>query len=647
MRSGTASTTTPSEATDLETLLVSQGLVTGEQIQKARRIIGRLQTPMPVGEVLIELGQLARSELERVVKAHRSSLSLVQILHEDGVLKDSGLNAYREIKVLNPALSDREILLGQNIVTEEQFLQALRTKFDIPYVEPEVSLVDASLINKVSLPYLIRNRILPFRITDGYLTAIMADPLDLGLIHELERLYSVAVKPCGAPSEKIIEALETLDRLRHSEGEEVSTNLQYRDMKDMPEDDESGEGAIKIVDYLLYQAIAAGASDLHIEPFQSKVRVRQRTDGVMRKLTDLPADFGGRIGSRVKILGGMDIAERRLHQDGRFCVKVDGREIDIRVSTYASMFGETLVLRLLDRARGLVPLDSLGFEPRILSMLRDIVLRTSSGLVMVTGPTGSGKTTTMYSFVDCINDDTLKVITCENPVEYVLEGTTQCSVNEKVGPTFADSLRAMVRQDPDVIVVGEIRDSLTANLAAEAALTGHKVLSTFHTEDAVTAVIRLLELGVEPFLVSSTLSCVIAQRLVRRICDHCRQAGECSKKDLRFLGLSDAEVRSFPVSAGTGCSACNQTGYRGRVGIHEFMVLDDDFRDAILRRCSSRELRALAKNLPGFVTLQEDGILKVVAGKTTLSEIADNAPRDLGARPLAVIQEVAQMRRAT
>jgi len=647
MAGRTPSTTTPSEGTDLETLLVAQSLVTDEQIVRARRIIGRLQNPLPVGEVLIELGQIARSELERVVKAHRSTLSLAQILHQDGVLKDRGLIAYQEAKAMTPALSDRDILLGQKIVTEEQFLQALRTKFDIPYVEPEVSLVDASLINKVSLPYLIRNRILPFRIADGCLTAIMADPLDVGLIHEIERLYSLPVKPCGAPSEKIVEALETLDRLRHSDGEEVTTTLQYRDMKEMPEDDESGEGAIKIVDYLLYQAIAAGASDLHIEPVQSKLRVRQRIDGVIHKLTDLPADFGARIASRVKVLGGMDIAEHRLHQDGRLFVKADGREIDVRVSTYVSMFGETLVLRLLDRARGLMPLDSLGFEPRILSMLRDIVLRASSGLVMVTGPTGSGKTTTMYSLIDYINDDTLKVITCENPVEYVLDGTTQCSVNEKIGPTFADSLRAIVRQDPDVIVVGEIRDTLTANLAAEAALTGHKVLATFHTEDAVTAIIRLLELGVEPFMVSSTLSCVIAQRLVRRICDHCRKAGEYSKKDLRFLGLSDAELRSLPVCEGAGCPACSQTGYRGRAGIHEVMLLDDDFRDAILRRCSSRELRALAKNLPGFMTLQEDGILKVVAGTTTLSEIADNVPRDPGARPLAVMQEVAQIRRAT
>jgi type IV pilus assembly protein PilB len=361
----------------------------------------------------------------------------------------------------------------------------------------------------------------------------------------------------------------------------------------------------------------------------------------LRKLTDLPVDFALRVAARVKVLAGADIAERRQHQDGRIFVRIEGREVDIRLSTYASMFGETLVMRILDSRRGLVSLDALGFQPRALSLLMEVVLRTSSGLILVTGPTGSGKTTTLYSFVDYVNDESEKVITCEDPVEYVLAGITQCSVNEKTGPTFANSLRAIVRQDPDTIVVGEIRDRTTAELGVQAALTGHKVFSTFHTEDAVGAGVRLLEMGVEPFLVASTLGCVLAQRLVRRLCPHCARPEEPSAKDLRFLGLGRDEIRGLQIHTGAGCAKCGNSGYSGRLGIHEMMWPDDEFRDAVLRRASTLELRALARKLPGFLTLQEDAVLKVVAGKTTFPEIVDNVPRDSNARALATLRDVA------
>ncbi len=387
-----------------------------------------------------------------------------------------------------------------------------------------------------------------------------------------------------------------------------------------------------------------GASDLHIEPKAKKLTVRARVDGVIQPLTELAPDLAPRIVSRVKILAGVDIAERRRHQDGRIFLRVEGREVDIRVSTYASMFGETIVMRLLDRNKGLVAVEGLGFEPSILDALRELVLRTASGLVLVTGPTGSGKTTTLYSLVDHVMDPEVKVISCEDPVEYVLNDAVQCSVNEKSGPTFADSLRAILRQDPDIIVVGEVRDKTTASLAVEAALTGHKVYSTFHTEDAVAAVVRLLEMGLEPFLVASTLNCIIAQRLVRRLCKHCLCEGKLSRKDLRFLGLQKNDLDGAAIMGGAGCAQCGNTGYQGRMGIHEMLLPDDDFRDAILRRASSKELRALARKLPYFLTLQEDGVLKVAAGKTSASEIADTVPRDQDARSLATLKEIGETR---
>jgi type IV pilus assembly protein PilB len=625
----------------IERLLIEEHLVTRDQIDRAHRVIAHMQKPRPIGEVLVRLGILANAEYDRVVRLHRSKLGLVDILQETGSLDEAGIQAYREASKESPHRTERDILMGDGLVEEERLLQAISTKYDIPYVEPDVSLVDISLLSKVSIPYLLRHHILPFRMIDGSLNAMMADPLDRDIITELERTYGTPVKPCAAPSRKITEALETLEYLRESRDEEISTSLQYHEIRELPEGDEEGEGAIRIVDYLLTQAISLAASDIHVEPLETKVRVRVRIDGSIRHLTDLPGDFAARIGSRIKVLAGMDIAERRLHQDGRFFVKADGGEIDIRVSSYASMFGETIVLRLLDRHRGLIPLGALGFQPSVFKLLKDLVLRSSSGMVLLTGPTGSGKTTSMYSFVDYVNNDQLKVISCENPVEYVLEGTTQCSVNEKTGPTFADSLKAIVRQDPDIILVGEIRDSVSVRLAAEAALTGHKVFSTFHTEDSVAAVTRLLEMGIEPFLVSSTLSCIVAQRLVRRICENCRRPAKYTKEDLRYLGLTADDLHQMPVFEGAGCPECQQTGYRGRIGIYEVIVLDDDFRDATLSRPPSKVLRAVARNIQGFLTLQEDGLLKVFKGETTLSEVADKVPRDADNRNIEEIRRIA------
>jgi type IV pilus assembly protein PilB len=377
------------------------------------------------------------------------------------------------------------------------------------------------------------------------------------------------------------------------------------------------------------------------------VRVRVRVDGALQDLTDLPAGFAPQVTSRVKVLAGANIAERRLHQDGRIAVRIDGREVDIRVSCYASTYGETIVMRLLDRRRGLVPIDELGFEPRVLSMMRDITLRTASGMVLVTGPTGSGKTTTLYSFVDYVNASDLKIISCEDPVEYVLDGVTQCSVNARSGPTFADSLRAIVRQDPDIIVVGEVRDPETAGLAVECALTGHKVYSTFHTEDAVGAVIRLLDMRIEPYLVSSVLSCVTAQRLVRRVCAHCRRPGVSRPEDLRFLGIGRSDLGGFNLAEGAGCERCAGSGFQGRMGIHEVLVPDDDFRDAVLRRAPSKELRQLARRIPTFITLHEAGLLRASQGDTTLAEVVANAPLDTGARPIESLVEAVGLGRLT
>ncbi len=647
---GAADSAASAEAmTGLESLLIQESSITRGQIERARRIAARLREPKPILEILVQLGELARVDQERIARLYRSRLDIAEILQEEGALSEQGLNVYREAKARSPELTARRILVDGGHTSEEQFLRALAAKHDLAYLEPEAALVQDKLLSKVSLPYLARHKALPYRLVDGVLTVVMNDPLKADLIRELERIYGVPVKPACAVGPSILAALERAAGRMHGGEEEAEgvVTLKYREIQEVEETEEIGAEAVRIVDHVFFRAISMGASDIHIEPREKEIRVRVRVDGVLHPLLDIPADFAPRIASRVKVLCGADLAERRLHQDGRIFVKAGGKEVDMRVSTYASVFGETLVIRLLDRARGLLPLDGLGFEPAVLSLLKEVGLRASSGLVLVTGPTGSGKTTTMYSFVDSMLDDTLKVITCEDPVEYVLDGTTQCSVNQKTGPTFVDSLRAMLRQDPDVIVVGEIRDRVTAELGVEAALTGHKVLSSFHTEDSVSAVLRLLEMGIEPFLVASTLTCVVAQRLIRRVCPHCRDRSSASRKDLRYLGLSREDLASVYLVEGSGCEHCRNTGYRGRLGIHEVLLLGDDFRDGILSRAPSRELRALARRTPGFMTLEEAGLLRAAAGATTLSEVADNVPRDAGVRTMAELGEIATKRSAT
>ena len=345
--------------------------------------------------------------------------------------------------------------------------------------------------------------------------------------------------------------------------------------------------------------------------------------------------------SRIKVLAGADISERRLHQDGKIFVKADRSEVDIRVSSYVSVHGENLVLRLLDRHRGLVPLDKLGFAPRVEALITDVILPSASGLVLITGPTGSGKTTTLYSLMQHSLDPEEVVISAEDPVEYVIDGVVQCNVNEKVGPTFVDSLRAIVRQDPDTIIVGEIRDEPTVKMAFESALTGHKVFSTFHTENAVAAIIRLLDMGVAPFLVSSTLSAIVAQRLVRRLCAACAAPARPTRQELTFLGMKRSSVIEAETWVGRGCDACHGSGYAGRIGVHEVLVPNDDLREAVLRRAPATELAALARQLPHFLSLQEDGLLKAVQKQTTLGELIGNVPRDLNARPLGDLRSVA------
>ncbi len=622
------------------------GKVTEDQLERARRVAARLSRPKPLAEVLFDLGELSRDDLQRIAHERLACLSLVDLLQAKGHLSDEDVAAFFKTRASEPNFSDRLILVTGKLVTEAAFLEALAIKRSLRFAEPQIATVDTELVGRASMRYLRRNNVLPSAIVDGRVQVFLSDPDADHLIAELSRIFSAPVTPVLCPSEKITEALNTIERLRGSSTDEPGApTLQYREIGEVGNADENGEEAVQIVDYLLARALQLVASDLHIEPMQDKLRVRVRVDGVLIPLTDLPIEFAPRICSRLKILASCDISEKRLHQDGKIYVRIDGRDIDIRVSSYVSVHGETMVLRLLDRSRGIVPIDKIGFTPRAFASLTEIVLEASSGLVLIVGPTGSGKTTTLYSFISHANDPTEKVITAEDPVEYVMPGVVQCSVNQKTGPTFADSLRAIVRQDPDTIVIGEVRDEVTVSLALESALTGHKVYSTFHTEDSVGAFVRLLEMGAEPFLVASTVTAVVAQRLVRRLCTQCRKPGDPNRAEQRFLGLEREDYRGQAFQVAVGCGQCNGTGYRGRVAIHEVLLPDDEFRDLVMHRAAAKELRVSARRLSEFLTLQEDGLLKAAEGLTSIAEIITNAPRDTAARPLKSIRSALRVGR--
>jgi general secretion pathway protein E len=388
------------------------------------------------------------------------------------------------------------------------------------------------------------------------------------------------------------------------------------DLLDMESDDEAP--IIRLVNSLLSQAVKDGASDIHIEPYERELVVRFRVDGILYEIIRPPKRFQNSIVSRVKIMGGLNIAEKRLPQDGRIRLKVAGRDFDIRVSSIPTTYGERIVMRLLDRTSAMRDLAEIGFSPYNLKKM-DQLIQSAHGILLVTGPTGSGKTSTLYACLAKINQPSLNILTVEDPVEYQLNGVSQVQVNTKIGLTFPAGLRAFLRQDPDVIMVGEIRDRETAAIAIQASLTGHLVFSTIHTNDAPGAVTRLVDMQVEPFLVASSLLAVLAQRLVRTICPNCKESYQANEEELNEIGLSFKDVKI--LYRGKGCIACAHTGYRGRMGIFELMVINDEIRAAIMNNSDSATLKAAAREF-GMKTLREDGALKVIAGITTVAEVA-------------------------
>ncbi len=486
---------------------------------------------------------------------------------------------------------------------------------------PKVPLV----LDGISFRFIRENRIIPIELEGGVLKVILGNPVDAGVVEALKVACAADVVVCEGDQQAIDEYMskfygqesQTLDRIIEDMD---GGGIEF--IRDEEEDVGHLKGLaseapiIRLCNLLISRAVEARASDIHIEPFEDELKVRYRIDGVLHDIEKAPKRLQAAVVSRIKIMAKLNIAERRLPQDGRIRLRVGEREIDLRVSTIPILHGESLVMRILDKESIVIDLELLGFPQGTLAEFNRLIAKPH-GIVLVTGPTGSGKTTTLYGALDKINSPDKKIITVEDPVEYQLKGVNQIQVKAQIGLNFASTLRHIVRQDPDVIMIGEIRDLETAEIAIQSALTGHLVFSTLHTNDAPSAITRLLDMGVENFLLSSTIRGILAQRLVRVICPQCRQQDEPggNGEELRLFGLEDV-----PLFRGKGCEACAYTGYYGRQGIFELLAVDEEIRKMVLKNADSNEIRRTARQ-QGMRTLLEDGVEKVRAGKTTLSEV--------------------------
>ncbi len=511
-------------------------------------------------------------------------------------------------------------ILKLNLVEEEALIAFLEKEMDFPGVDLSSYLVDKKIINLVPYSTARKYKIMPLFKVGDVLTVAMVDPFDILALDEVRTKSKCDVEPMVATSKDIDQAINNYYGIAGSVESLIKSIGPVEEMARAPAPvGVTAEEApiVKLLNILILRAVMERASDVHIEPTKESVRIRYRVDGILHDVSTAPIYLHSSIVNRVKVMSRMDIAESRIPQDGRFELKTEEKDIDLRVSSYPSIYGEAVVMRLLDKGNVMFGLEDLGFSKENLSRFEEIIQRPY-GIILVTGPTGSGKTTTLYATLNHIVTPEKNIMTIEDPVEYELKGIRQSQINIKAGLEFANALRSMLRQDPDVILVGEIRDTDTAGVAIQAALTGHVVFSTLHTNDAAGSLTRLVDMGIEPFLTSSSVAATIAQRLVRTICPRCKVPFAPPKEALQRIGLDPDKEYTF--YRGKGCKNCRESGYHGRTGIFEVLLVDDAIRELILKKASSEEIKKAAVKA-GMKTLRDDGLLKVMEGKTSLDEV--------------------------
>jgi type IV pilus assembly protein PilB len=524
-----------------------------------------------------------------------------------------------------------EILVGLGYVARDEILLALAAQMGMEVVDLDEIEIDPVVINKVPANLAKSYNVVPIKFENGVLTVAMSNPHDVNVLDDLRHSLHCDVLGAVASEEGVARALEKyFAHKQESLGTVLdsmsSDELKFEELKDKKgsksynvDDMANSAPVVKLLNLILGTAIKAQASDIHFEPFETEFKVRYRVDGVLYEMESPPLHLANPLVSRIKVLSNLDISETRLPQDGRILLNVSGRPVDLRVSTLPTIFGESVVMRVLDRSVVKLDLDNIGLRQEEMDLLHKLI-NMPHGIVIVTGPTGSGKTTTLYSCLNSANDIKWKIITTEDPVEYDLDGIVQCQVNEDIGVNYSGLLRSILRQDPDTILVGEVRDLETAQIAVEAALTGHLVFSTLHTNDAPSAITRLLDLGIEPFLICASIEAIVAQRLVRKICLKCKTTIAPTEEMLMELGLSHNEIKGKMFCFGKGCTACNNTGYKGRMAIFEMMLLTDRVKELIMKSASTEQLRHVARE-QGMRTLRESGLLGIFDGHTSIEEV--------------------------
>jgi type IV pilus assembly protein PilB len=553
---------------------------------------------------------------------------IVDLFVEQRVLEPSQADDVLQEANLNGKDIERALVDG-GFVDERAFYQVLADALGTDFVNLSEDEIAPEILRLIPAGLVRLHQALPLAAHGNTLTVALVDPMDLRAVEDLRFALGKDVQVVVAPTEQIEDRIKRYYGTDSSSMEDILKQLgETGELLALREKDEGASAIeaeanatpiIRFVDLILFQAIQDRASDIHFEPFENEFKIRYRVDGALYEMAPPPRHLALPVISRVKVMANMNIAERRLPQDGRIQKNVADRTVDLRVSTLPTQFGESVVLRVLDRSTVNLDLESLGLHDHIHDYLIEVINRPN-GIFIVTGPTGSGKTTTLYSCLRKINTIDSKLLTAEEPVEYDLEGIVQVPVNEAIGLTFARALRAFLRQDPDRIMVGETRDLETAQISIQAALTGHLVLTTLHTNDAPGAITRLIDMGVEPFLISSTLEAVLGQRLLRRICPQCRTTYQPTEILLTQLGLSRRDIGERSFSYGKGCEACNQTGYKGRKGIYELLKITDPLRELINERAPTVTLKEKAIEL-GMITLRQDGLRSIFAGDTTIEEV--------------------------
>jgi general secretion pathway protein E len=564
--------------------------------------------------------------------------TLGQILVESKTITEKQLQeALREQNEEGSTKKLGEVLVANNYVSEEDMLKALAIQLDLPYYDRlPINDIDPMLVDNIPIQFCRDNKILPIARDDFNVTVVVADPLNIHPLDDLRLILSTNINMIVSPPSVIENSINRVFERANDASQKVLDELNVGDVgdegdldetRDLLESSDDEKPIIRLVNSLLARAVKERASDIHIEPLENEVLVRFRIDGMLQDKTQIQKRHAGSLASRIKVIGKLDIAEKRVPQDGRISIKVAGKDIDVRLSVIPVAFGERIVMRLLDKSSGGKRLDQMGLEKRTYDALGNLI-EQKHGIVLVTGPTGSGKSTLLYACLMHINTSDINILTIEDPVEYQVSGVGQIEVKDKIGMTFASGLRAILRQDPDVIMIGEIRDSETARIAVQASITGHLVLSTLHTNDTASTVTRFLDFGVQPFQLSSAVLGIVATRLLRRLCQNCREAYDPSDVELHQIGIKREDLKGRQIyRAGHGCDRCFGIGYHGRIGVYELMVFDEEMRTLIMQTQDAKTIKKRAVD-KGMITLRDAALHKVVTGDTSLDEAVRKTQTD-------------------